>query len=262
MKAISIALLSFAVAGCATNPYQQFYQSNGDITQLKDVEFLPEGHEPELYQVDFKEVDATIKALHTRGYVSIGYSSFNGGYEDVSSAKSQAKRLKAVIVIVGANYTDTQTSTVPLYLPTTQNTYDSGTVSAGGTYGTYSGSSTTYGSTVVPITRQERRYDQGARYFVKGTRKYRFGFEYSDLGPDQRQAFGRNTGAVVQIVIEKTPVFYANVLEGDVIIAVDGIEIRGQDEADKVMGQVSPDAKSSILTILRAGVERKIEVKF
>ena len=114
----------------------------------------------------------------------------------------------------------------------------------------------------VPIIRQLRRYDHVAIYFVRRIGKPRFGFEYSDLEPDQRQALGRNTGAVVLIVIEKTPAFYANVVEGDVIIAVDGIEVRGKDEAGKVLGQVSPDAKSSTLTVLRAGVEREIEVKF
>ena len=76
----------------------------------------------------------------------------------------------------------------------------------------------------VPIIRQLRRYDHVAIYFVRRIGKPRFGFEYSDLEPDQRQALGRNTGAVVLIVIEKTPAFYANVVEGDVIIAVDGIE--------------------------------------
>ena len=262
MKLIAIALLSFLLAGCATSGYQQFYQSYGDVTPAEEVEFLPEGGEPELYQVNVKEVDMAVKTLRARDYVPIGHSSFNGDYEDVANAKAQAKRLKAVAVIVGAEYTNTQMSTVPLSMPTTQTTYGSGMVSAGSTYGTYSGSSTTYGSTIVPVTMQQHRYDQSAVYFVKGHRKYRFGLQFSDLKPEQRQALGRNTGAVVDVVVEKTPAFYANLLEGDIIIAVDGAVVRSEEEASKAMDNVPQQAASSILTVIRAGAEQKIEVKF
>jgi len=262
MRAKSLLAITFVLAGCATSGYQQFYQSYGDVSQLKDVEFLPEGGEPEVWQVNVQDVNAAVKALRAKDYVPIGYSSFNGGYEDISKAKAQAKRLKAVAIIVGSQYTNTQTSTVPLSMPTTQTTYGSGTVSAGGVYGNYSGSSTTYGSTVVPITTHQARYDQGAVYFVKGKRKYRFGLQFTDLKPEQRQVLGRNTGVVVDVVVEKTPAFYANILEGDVVIAVDGAPVRSTEEASAAMGNVPESAKSSVLTILRAGEEKAIEVKF
>jgi hypothetical protein len=264
MKPIITVLLSFFLAGCATSGYRQFYQSYGGVTQLKDIDitFLPEGGEPELYQVNTKEVDAAVRRLRSKGYLPIGYSSFNGAYEDIANAKAQAKRLKAFAVIVGVEYTDTQTSTIPLSMPTSQTTYGSGMVSAGGAHGTYSGSSTTYGSTIVPVTTQQRRYDQNAVFLAKDNRKARFGLCCSDLESKQRQALGRNTGSVVDVVIEKTPAFYANIIEGDVIIAIDGVPVRSAAEGYAAMNNVPKQATSSTLTIIRGGKELSIEVQF
>ena len=262
MKGIVVALTALAMAGCATSGYQKFYQSYGDVSQLQDVTFLSEGEEPIVYQVDIQEMASSVKSLRARDYVAIGSSSFNGVYEDISRAKAHAKKLKAVVVIVGAAYTETQTSTVPISMPSTQTTYGSGSVYAGGMYGTYTGSSTTYGSTVVPVTVHHRRYDQGAVYFVKGHRKYRFGIQLADLTPQHRQALGRNTGALIDVVVEKTPAFYANVMEGDVIIAIDGREIRDPAEAISVMASIPEDVESSVLKVIRGGVEIDVDVKF
>ena len=262
MTKIAALLMLLALCGCATSGYKKFYRPDCDISQLKDVEFLAENEEPHVVQVDPREVKTAIKSFLAKGYQRIGYSDFNGGYEDLSNVKAQAKRLKAVAALVWWKYTDTQTATVPLYMPTSQTTYETGTITAGNTYGTYNGSSTTYGSTVVPVTTQQRRFDQSAVFFVKSTWKYRFGVQVADLTPDMRTSLGRNTGAVVDTVIEKTPAFYANILEGDVIVAVDENAVRDKEEATKAMLSVPPQAKSSVLTILRKGAEMKIEVKF
>ena len=261
MRGICITLFALMSAGCTTSGYQRFYQPYCDVSQLKDVEFLAEGAEPYVWQVNIKEVGDAVKLLRARGYESVGYSLFNGGYENIANAKKQAKRLKALAVIVGAEYTDTQTSTVPLSIPTSQTTYGSGTVSMGSVHGNYSGSSTTYGSTIVPITTNQRRYDQGAVYFVKDKRKYRFGLQFVNLNSEQRKVLGRNTGAVVDVVIENSPAFYSNVLEGDVIIAVDGVPVRSVEEASTAMRDVPESVKSSTLRIIRSGVEKDIEVK-
>lgn len=264
MKAALPLILTLTFTGCAhTNNYARYYQQYKDPSQIRDVEFLAEGQEPQPYFVKFDEVSNAIMILRSKGYVGFGGSAFNGPKEDPKNAIEQAKRLRAVALIIGSAYTDTRTATMLLPLPTTQTTYGSGTVSSStGAYGTYSGTSTTYGSTVVPVASSTAYHNQGAVYFLKSTKKHRFGALTADLTLEQREALGRNTGAYVQVVVEKTPAFYANMLPGDVIIAVDGKEARSHEEAQALMENVPQSSKTSVLTVLRSGNEKKVAITF
>lgn len=258
---IAIAgVLAVSVSGCVSNGYKNFYKSYGDIPPQLEAEFLANGAEPDIWQVNYSDIDSAVRVLRAKNYVPIGYSSFNGPYQDIANAKEEGKRLRAVAIIVGSSYTSTQTSTMPFIMPTTQTTYGSGTVSSGGIYGSYSGSSTTYGSAVVPIVSQQNHYNQGAVYFAKSNRKFRIGLEFFDIRPDQQKALGRNTGAVVEVVFEKTPAFYANVLIEDLIIAVDGVPVRNAEEVSLAFSKVPVSTKSLILTVIRNGQEKTIEL--
>ena len=69
-----------------------------------------------------------------------------------------------ILALYGYKYTNTQTNSGALVLPKTN--YHSGTVygSSGG-YASYSGTST--GTTIVPYSNTQRRYDQQAMFFIK-----------------------------------------------------------------------------------------------
>ncbi len=261
MPRILLRLLAvvFLLGGCATSGYQQFYQQYVDVKSLSDLEVLQPGEEPKIYGTD--NFDRDIATLRAKRYIMIGSSSFNGGYEDTKNAVVQAKRIGATIVLTNAQYTNTQTSTASLFLPNNQTTYHSGTVYGGGMLGGYSGTSTTYGSTVVPYTVNQRRYDQNAVYLVKTNQKMRFGIGVADLTPEKRTELGRNTGALIDVVIEDTPAFNSNVLAGDILISIDGNNVTNAEHALKLLNEVNETALTSVFTVIRNGKEQQITVK-
>lgn len=274
MRLSIILLVAVFLSGCATSGYKQFYNPYVDAKTQPEVQLLAKGQAPQIFGTD--NFDRDILILRSKNYIPIGYSSFNGGYEDTKNAAEQAKQIGATLVLVSSQYTNTQTTTSTLFLPDNKTTYHSGTASGNTSYNsayggylgssntnaTYSGTSTTYGTKAVPITSHQRRYDQNAVYFVRSTKKYKFGVQFNDLTPDQRAQFERNTGVLINVVIEDSPAFYSNVLAGDVLIAVDGHLVKNAQHAMKLMGGVSPDKKSSELTVIRNGTEKEIEVQF
>lgn len=274
MKYIKIILITVLLTGCARSGYKQFYTPYIDATILTDVELLAKGKDPQIFGTDNFEKD--IQILRSKNYIPIGHSSFNGGYEDTKNAASQAKRIGATIVLINSQYTNTQTRTSTLFLPDNKTTYHSGTANSNTTYQNsysghlgnsstntgYSGTSITYGIKAVPHTTYKRRYDQNAVYFIKSTKKLRFGVYVNDLSLDQRIDLERNTGAFINVVIEDSPAFYSNVMMGDVLIAIDGTSVKNANHALELMRNVSNAATSSDFTVIRNGVEKKINIQF
>jgi len=240
---------------------------------LPEPEIIQEGQEPQVYGTDNFERD--IRALRAKKYVALGYSSFNGDYEDIKNAQAQAKRVGATIVLVNSKYTNTQTTTSTLFLPDNKTTYHSGSTNAYSTYNnnyggygnvntntTYSGISTTYGTKAVPITSHQRRFDQTAVYMIKINQKMRIGAYLQDLTPEMRSQHERNTGAFVDIVFEDSAAFYSNILPGDVVISIDGDLVKNTKHAQELMAKVPSTATSSKLEIIRKGQKKIVEIKF
>ena len=257
MKYLVLVLMCFLLTSCA-NGYVKFYHPFVDPHTLTDVEMLKSGETPKVFASDDLKRDQ--HSLASKGYITIGASSFNGKYVGEQDAIDQATSLGALLVLIKSKYTGTNTSTIPLFIPDNQTTYTSGTVygSRGGS-ASYSGSSTTYGTTVVPITTSQRRYDQAALYFVKSTKKQKFGLMVKDMTQEQRVKLERNTGVYIDNVREDTPVFYANVLPGDFLIEINGTSINNSKHAIDIMKDCS--APKANLKIIRNGVEKQIEVQ-
>jgi serine protease Do len=273
MKYLSIIFLALLTQSCAQSGYKTFYTPYVDAKALSDVELLQEGEEAKIYGSDNFERDTLV--LESKNYIPVGYSSFNGGYEDTKNAAVQAKFVGATVVLISSKYTNTQTTTSTLLLPDNKTTNHSGTASANTTYSSngshigssntnaiYNGTSTTYGTKAVPITTNQRRYDQGAIYFIKSNKEHKFGVRFSDLTSEQRNLLERNTGAQVKVVIEDSPAFYSNVLTGDFLIALDGQLIKNAEQGVTLMGNVPSQAKYSTLTVIRNGTKKDIKVQF
>lgn len=258
MRTFIAILTALAMVGCASG-YQQFYKPYVDAGTLNDVELLKPDEEPKVYGTN--DFDRDTKALRSKQYVPVGYSSFNGKYEDESNVKAQAKRIGATVILVNSKYTNTQTTTSHLFLPNSSTTYHSGSVYSGGASGGYSGTSTTYGNTVVPITTHQMRYDQTAVFFVKSTKKPRFGVSLKNLSDDQRRALERNTGAIVDVVVEGSPAFFSNVLPGDILIKVNDSNVMDAKHASELMQGVSSATSSAVFTVIRNGKEQTITIK-
>jgi hypothetical protein len=258
MRSITIFVMSLLLTACASG-YNKFYKPFVDARTLSDVQLLGERDKPKIFLSDDLKRDVNI--ARSKGYQPIGVSSFNGKMESEQAVINQATSVGAVLVLVNSKFTGTRTITTPLFLPNNQTTYNSGYVS--GTYGSanYSGTSTTYGTSVVPITTYQQRYDQNAVYFVKSTRKLKFGLYLVDLSPELRTQFERNTGAVIEAVAEESPAFVANILPGDILIELNGISVINTKNATELMKSASPKDGKCILKVIRKGAEKSIELQ-
>ncbi|MFC1896452.1 PDZ domain-containing protein [Thermodesulfobacteriota bacterium] len=227
MKLAKILLPLLFLAGCATNPFSQFYfdQTGGaDITTLPAL-VLSEG-DPQVYRGN--NVDADSQVMLERGYSMVGYSSFNARNATEKQAIAHGRSVHAETIIVYSEYTNTVSGTVPLTLPDTQtsttNVY--GNVYGSGGYGTYSGTgtTTTYGTKTMYIPYNVRRYDYLATYWVK-LKPPVFGAHVRDVNNEERQEIGSNKGVMIVAVINDSPAFLEDILKGDILKRIGSVEI-------------------------------------
>jgi len=249
---ISIAIIIvLLISGCVSG-YQQFYKSEIVENNIDDLELLQPGEEPKVYGTQDFEKDS--KTLFPKNYRRIGHSSFNGRFEDESKVKEQAKRVCASVVLINSKYTNTQTTTSPLFLPNTSTTYISGF--GGGT------TATTYGTMAVPITSHQRRFDQAAIFFAKSTEKLKLGVLLSDLTEEQRIEAERNTGAVISAVLDGSPAFNSNLLPQDIVIEIGGIVVKNGRHLQDILKSLDTSIGSVNFKIIRKSKLKDIEIKF
>jgi len=236
MKAISLLAVFIAsfLTGCATNPVAQFYQ---DYTKQMSVAFkqriLPPSGDPQFVAVAEAEYKTKVHQYEEQGYVLVGGAAFQGPAITQSQLIEQAKAVGADIVFFSSELSGTQQGVRPIitYQPgQTYNTSEFGTVNAnaygsGGYasgFGTYSGSSTTtssgtYNTQYVPY--QYSVYRTSTAFWRK-LKPFVFGTRFNPIPDDLRAALQRNTGAYVSAVIQDSPAFKANILDGDLIIQI------------------------------------------
>lgn len=224
--AVAISAL-LSAAGC-TNGYREFYTPAAGTTPetisanrasapplIPAVERAPSGNWGRL-SAEYEK----------RGYLVIGESSFNSGEsESDEHALTQGQAVGADLVLIFMpQHTGSVTSSVPITTPTTNTSYTTANASAygpGGPVSAYgSATTTTYGSstTYVPMTVNRSAY--GAIYFVKG--RFRIGAFVRSLNDLERQVLQTNQGVVVVTIVNDSPAYRADVLPGDMIIAMDG----------------------------------------
>jgi hypothetical protein len=205
------------------------------------------------------------QALMENGYAKVGASSFNTGQRvSKSQLLEQAKTLNAAVILTSSHFTGSVTSALPMttYHPgavVTSNT--SGNVNmygsnGGSAYGNYSGTTTTQlpGTTstqYIPYT--VNRFDYLATYWVK-LKPGHFGAQVQDLPDDLRAKLQRNTGAIVVAVVNGSPAFKANILRGDVILAVNGVQVEGAKQGTDLMLSL---AGQTVQVLVQRGDEQK-----
>lgn len=282
MKSILISIIAvMAFTGCTQSGYNQFYTplvpkdefqkgiDNHFIIPLKDDE------EVLLYMSNNIEED-DIKVV-SKGYALIGYSSFNGKLEDIDNAKKQAKQIGAHIVLVKSDYTDTTNVSGALLLPDNKTTYNSGNINMNTNYnsnrygyvgnsnttGNYYGSSTTYGTQVVPYSTSIRRYNQLAQYYIKlDTSSYHLGtIRSTEITREERIKIGNN-GIKINYILDNSPAYNSDLLRGDIIVKIDGIGIKDYADFGKLSNKYKNYKGKSILTIYRNGEFKEINVSF
>ena len=258
ITALSAVTLLFLV-GCGVNQFDEFYKPSFSQESAKaaDYKFLVEGEEPRIIPTTSETVKNDVIQLLSQGYTLLGDASFGGSRlkkpnEDIIE---HAKKVGATAVLVLITHEGVKSGTTTTMESRNINT------SYLGTYGQGVGSAvSTY---YVPKT-TSYSYDQmnyTAQFLVKSTKKLRFGAAFSNLTEELRKELKRNTGALVQVVLDDGAIFRANILKGDILVKVDGIEVISGKEAGKMLSNFDPNAKSAIFTLLRDGKEVDIVVK-
>lgn len=108
----------------------------------------------------------------------------------------------------------------------------------------------------------QQRFDQVAVFFVRSTKKLKFGVAVMDLTPEQRASLDRNSGAVVDIVMENSPAFNANILPGDVILEINGVSVLNAKQAVDLMLGADASRGPASFKVLRNREEKIITVAF
>jgi S1-C subfamily serine protease len=106
------------------------------------------------------------------------------------------------------------------------NAYGSGGYAYGS--GNYYGTSTTttpgtFSTQIIPVTVQRNQYD--ALFLRKTKPGTILGILAKPLPTDIRQQLERNTGIVAWVIKTGSPAFNANILEGDVILKMNGEDV-------------------------------------
>jgi len=268
-----LLLLCLALLSGCQNGFSQFYhpyfdQKSPPPAFAGNVKFLDQNETPQIFTSN--DLPRDVKIAESKYWVPIGDSSFNGAMGTRDQVIREARSIGAGMVLVNSQFAENRTITTPLFIPNNQTTYYNGTTN-GQIYGSNgnsanynsntTGSATTYGTRVVPMTTVQSRFNQTAVYFVKLTRKFKFGVFTTSLTPELRSKYERNTGAVVDVVYEDTPAFYANILPGDIITELDGKAVDSSMDFNKVFFEVHPANGLLPVKILRNGVEKTINVK-
>lgn len=249
LKVLLCTFAAFAVSGCQSNPWSDFYQS-----EIKLPENAPYSGRPQCIPV--RDFDSSVLDYLRSDYVVIGHSQFNAGSNvSLESLRTFGDTIKSdVILYAVGNATHTQSAmVVPHFTPgRQQTTYISGYGSNGssfyGTANTYS--SGTYSSSVVPVTIV--RQDYGALFLKKNWMPVILGVIPRPLTPAEAASAGTNGGLRVHLVIRNSPAFDANIFEGDIVL-----EAAGQTPHDFWIGLENWAGKTVKLVILRDG--KKIE---
>ena len=134
MRLITIIFVSIFLSACQ-NGFEQFYKPIADAGSMPDVQLLNEEDKPVIFSSN--DLNRDVLIARSKGYVPIGDASFNGKLGTEQDVINQAKRVRAVLVLVTSQFAETRAITTPLFVPNNQTTYYNGTTNGtvNGTYG-------------------------------------------------------------------------------------------------------------------------------
>lgn len=258
IRNILAGVLVLSLAGCATNPYQEYFTDNTRGRDLLASSYIvPPPKEPKIFRGTDQKED-TQKMLED-GFFLIGFSQFNSREVSRAYALAFAKKIHAAEVLIYSRYTNTVTEMVPTVTPVTtrietihndgerfREDRDRGRLTRPSVSTT---TITEFDTTYLPTA--VNQYDYYATYWIKG-RPPIVGIRPRNLSTDERQRLGTNKGIVVMAVVTGSPAFKADILKGDIVMKVNGQDILSVQNFYHTI--VPPlQGKTAVLTILRNG---------
>lgn len=260
-----IVILALLLGSCA-NPYAQFFNPSPTPVPPDRVDAAAAAA-PAIYNYSANP-DADAQAMMENGFGYLGASSFNTGQRVTKSELlDQAKKVGAAAILVKSQFTNSVSSAIPfsVYHPgqlVTSNTngnFNAYNNSGGSAYGNYSGTTTTQlpgqtSTTYIPYT--VNRFNYMATYWVK-LKPPRLGVGVVDLPQDVRQRLQRNTGAMINFVVNGSPAFKANLLRSDIITSCNGTDVT---DAKQFLSTLAESSNELQLVVLRGNESKTIQV--
>jgi hypothetical protein len=228
--------------------FSGFYRSYIDSKNNPAYDTLTQGEEPKIYSSS--SINYDMNSLISQGYVLIGETKVNGPERSiVSDIKTQCKANGATVVLYQIEYTHTVNN---------QNKARNYNGNTG-----YGGSATlldAFGASAdlvnsIPVN----RYDYTVYYFVtmsyssnsRGLNELRFilhsreniGIEYCDLGNYLEGLLDRTTGVYVISVLNNSPAFEGGLQAGDIIVEINGKNIRNSKGMFNILRNISKDTE-------------------
>jgi hypothetical protein len=269
---IGISFYSIALAclaGCASsgNPVKKFHVTPGGYKAgLPEIE----GNlEPWSGMTQIVNTTNSIKYMR-QGYHPVVQSSFliAESYSPAGDILSFGKEIRADLAIWNATRYDTVSGTSPVYnwvpetssTTTTTGTYNSNLT--GNSYnsnfgntsfnafgnGNYSGQSTTttpgYIATVGSQNYSVNRNNVFVTFYRKlslDSKIMKFGFKSDDLTTEELQKIGKNHGRKIKLVINGGLFFDANLMDGDIILEVNGKKVHSGNLGELLVGTDLPE---------------------
>ena len=213
---VVLSCVMVAAVGCAQNPLDQFYVANAHGDPFAQRAATPHEGEPRFVRGD-GTLEPALKLLED-GYVFVGEANFWCSSSRVSnkSIRKKAKKLHAAVCLVWSQHRNTVHGNMPITVPTSTTTYNSGSFSGTRGYmGSYSGTSTTYGSRTTYLPYTIILMDYQISFWAKGTGSV-LGCVTLELTTEQKRKLGRNTGLMIACVQKRTPASKAKILPGDI----------------------------------------------
>jgi hypothetical protein len=219
LSATFISLL----AGCA-NPFKQFYQGQTAASlNASGSKPLVAVTEAAATVVPTANITTDLESRLQDGDILLGWSNWNGA--DVGSesqAQEQAKEVGASVVLWSYQHASTSTGVIPVTMPTTTTSYDTGTVY--GSYGSasWSGTTTTYGTRTTYMPYTVHRYNVSSAFLAKRLNLPYLGVLPRELTPAEQTAAGTTKGVAVALVMRRSPAADAGIVPADVVCSING----------------------------------------
>ena len=224
LSIIIISVVFVPLLTNCTNGYIEFYRDYGNIDER-----LNKNSNPEVYGTSKNNIDEDVHKVERDLYYVSGESFFMGASDRAHNVTNAAITKDADLVLYYEEYKDSTTTNTTMSVPDTQTSYHSGSVNTSGGYGSYSGTTTTYGSRNIPISVTHHYYDFGSVFFRKYDKRPRIGINTADCGDQQKKQIQKNQCMYINIIFIDTPAYRQNLMEGDIFISINGHDVYNED---------------------------------
>ncbi|MBL4601996.1 MAG: PDZ domain-containing protein [Emcibacteraceae bacterium] len=248
------------LSACGTGQFGSSYR--GYLTPEIASNVVMLGVEQEPILIRSNDIDRDVMKYREHNYVVIGESAFNGFEESEQNAVRQAKEVMATHVVVSSEYTDTESRIEYDYQDVYTTVFVSRVKTVNGERVAVQEAVTVRDTITVPYMRHYDNFDQWAVYMVKSNQVHKLGFILRDLNQQERAMHSRNTGTIIDVVLSNSPAFLADIVQGDVLLAINDDKITDRNHAIRLIRALEINGQTIVLSMLKNGEQKDITFEF